>query len=150
MSKYNFKASLAKGQAGEKILLELWPELVRLAGTAADFVLPGGEAVECKADQYPMATTANMFIERYSDVQRGKVGGPWQSWGRGCQYFVYLYAADRTAFVFNVPDLIAYMEQQEKLGALKPVEIRNTRHTTIGYKVPRAALEHLVLKVLKG
>lgn len=149
MSKYGWKASLAKGIAGEKMLLELMPGLIRLAGKAADFVDNDGHAYEVKADQYPMAQTANLFIERYSDIDKGKIGGPWQAWGRGCKFFIYLYAQDRCAFVFETAELMKHIEGLEKTGAVKPVEIRNARHTTVGYKVPRESVAHLVKQTVR-
>lgn len=149
MSKYGWKSSLAKGKAGEEMLLQLWPELIKMDNKAADFLLPDGTAVELKSDSYNMIDTANYFIERYSDIDAGKPGGPWQSWGRGCKYFVYMYTQNKTAFVFHTTELMKAVEAMEATGKLKPVSIRNARHTTVGYKVPRQALEHLLIKVLK-
>jgi hypothetical protein len=149
VSKYGWKASLEKGVQGELKLVEMWPELTRLAGKAADFLLPDGTAVELKTDSYDMNETSNYFIERYSDVDKGKIGGPWQAFGRGATLFAYMYSKNAVVHVFKTTDVMKAVEAMEKAGTLKPVQIHNRSHVTVGYKVPRVALEHLLLKVLQ-
>lgn len=149
MSKYGWKSSLAKGKAGEELFMSLQPGLTKLDGKAADYIDQDGNAWELKSDQYPMASTANIFLERWSCLDTLKPGGPFQSFGRGCKFYAYLYAMDKVAFIYPVIGLMKFVEEQEKLGKLKPVYIKNARHTTVGYKLPRAAIEHLLIKVLK-
>lgn len=129
--------------------MKLRPGLTKLDGNAADYLDEDGNAWELKSDQYPMASTGNVFLERWSDLERLRPGGPFQSFGRGAKYYAYMYAQDRVAFVYLVTDLIAYIEAQEKINALRPKYIQNKRYTTVGYAIPRADIEHLLVKVLK-
>lgn len=144
MNKPNFKVDLAKGHAGEALLLKMWPELVHLDGKHADFMCPDFSTLEVKSDQYNMHETPNMFIERWSDVKAKKPGGPWQAFGRGTTYFAYLYAANKVCYVFKTHELIEFLEQQK----LAEIWVHNRSWVTVGYKVSRALVKHLVVKTL--
>lgn len=148
MGKPNFKVDLAKGQAGELLLLEMWPELVRLSGRHADYIAPDYTGLELKSDSYSMAKTANMFIERWSDVKAKKPGGPWQAFGRGSGYFAYMYMPDKTCFLFRTHELIAFLEPLIADKTLQSAVVRNIAWITLGYKVPRILVEHLVVRTL--
>lgn len=139
----HFHKDLAKGKAGEAAFAKLCPKLSRTDGRAGDFSTPDGVVVELKTDSYSMQATANFFIERYSSVDVGSPGGPWQAAAHGCKYFVYFYSTEGVAFVFDVQELIGQLEPL--LGTLKPVEIRNHRWTTVGFKVPREWLRPLTI-----
>lgn len=132
-----FKKSLAAGQAGEKAILALWPELQPLDGREGDFVLPDGKKVELKTDSYSHDKTGNFFIEVYSDVDKGKVGGPAQADMHNCFYFAYFFPSHGICYVFETKKLL---EQLKTVPLGRPVEIRNVRWTTVGHKVPRTLL----------
>lgn len=135
----NFQADLKRGQDGEKQFLALFTKLVGTDGRRGDIVAPDGK-IELKTDFYKLADTPNFFIERYSSVEVMSPGGPWQAKAHGCKYFVYYYAGDRQGYIFLTDDLVRELEVLEVAGRLKPVEVRNKKWTTVGYKVPRSLL----------
>lgn len=134
----NFQADLKRGQAGEADFLKMFSKLVGTDGRKGDIVAPDGK-IELKTDFYPMTQTPNFFIERYSSVEVLSPGGPHQAKLHGCKYFVYYYTSSKTGYVFLVDDLLQQLEKLEP--TLKPVEVRNRKWTTIGYKVQRELLK---------
>jgi hypothetical protein len=136
--KPKFHADLARGHKGEAAFLARFPGLMATDGKKGDLVAPDGSKIELKTDYYPMSKTVNYFIERFSSLETLSPGGPWQASKHGCDYFVYYYTVDKQGFVFKVADLVAQMEVLEK--TLTPVEVKNVRWTTLGYKVPRKLL----------
>lgn len=147
MKKSNFKSDLSTGHQGELLLLKLWPELVHLDGRKADFITPDFQTLELKSEKRSMAETENFFIEHWSDYDKKKMGGPWQALGRGASLFAIMFLPDETCFVFNTHELVSVLEA---MSGLKPVKIFNRGWITVGYKVPRKALEHLVVKVIQN
>jgi hypothetical protein len=142
MSKHYFKASLAKGDLGEAKLLKLFPALIKLDGRHGDLML-GDAKIELKTDFYDSNKTANFFIERYSDAAVGSPGGPWQAKAHGCQYFVYQFLNCGSGWVFSTDEVVTALDSI--ISTIKPVEVKNVRWTTIGFKVPRAELTPLCL-----
>lgn len=141
---HKFKNSLKVGKDGETLLHKLWPALERIDGRAGDFRLPNGEKLEVKSDTYNHDTTENFFMERWSDFDKKKPGGPWQALAHGCQNFFYWFPKNRIGYLFNTQELVDILELIEH--TLKPVMIENVRWLTIGYKVPRATLSKLWLR----
>lgn len=138
----NFQVDLKRGQQGERDFLGLYSRLVATDGRKGDIIAPDGK-IELKTDFYPMTQTPNFFIERYSSVEVLSPGGPWQAAAHGCKYFVYYYTVDKYGYVFEVD---ALLEQLQKLeSSFKPVEVRNKKWTTIGYKVPRELLKPIAV-----
>jgi len=136
----NFQADLKRGQQGEQDFLKLFTKLVGTDGRKGDILAPDGK-IELKTDFYPMSQTPNFFIERYSSIEVLSPGGPWQAKAHGCKYFVYYYTSDKQGFVFLVDDLIVQLEKVE--NSLKPIQVRNKKWTTVGYKVPRDIVKPL-------
>lgn len=134
----NFQADLNRGQRGELDFLKLFTKLVGTDGRKGDILAPDGK-IELKTDFYPMTSTPNFFIERYSSVEVLSPGGPWQAKAHGCKYFVYYYTVDGYGYIFETDSLIKQLEKLE--NNFKPVEVRNKKWTTIGYKVPRELLK---------
>jgi len=144
----NFKKDLLTGQAGELAIKALWPELELLHGKGADARLPNGELVELKTDTYDHAKTDNFFIEYMGNVDTGKFGGPWKAQKDGCQWFVYYFSNPGIAYVFSTEEMLAEMNAYLLKHNPKPIEIRNSRWTTLGWKVPRSLLSPV--RVLKN
>lgn len=138
----NFQADLKRGQQGEQDFLKLFTKLVGTDGRKGDIVAPDGK-IELKTDFYPMTTTPNFFIERFSSVEVLSPGGPWQAAAHGCKYFVYYYTTAGYGYIFDTQDLVQQLEKLE--GKLKPIEVKNRRWTTIGYKVPRELLKPIAV-----
>lgn len=145
MSIHSFAKSLAKGKLGEDLLNEVWPTLRRLDGRKADFVdTISGLRIELKSDSYNMEKTPNFFIEIWSDIDRHKVGGPWQALEHGSDLWIYMFQANRTMFIFEVATLVATLEKL--VDEYPRIEIPNKSWTTIGVKVPRERLSHIYEK----
>lgn len=140
----NFQTDLKRGQAGERDFLALFTKLVGTDGRKGDILAPDGK-IELKTDFYPMTSTPNFFIERYSSVEVLSPGGPWQAKAHGCKYFVYYYTVDGYGYIFDTDALVAQLEAMEATAKLKPAEVRNRKWTTVGYKVRREQLQPLAV-----
>lgn len=135
----NFQTDLKRGQQGEKDFLAMFGALVGTEGRKGDIMAPDG-LIELKTDFYPMSKTKNFFIERFSSVEVLSPGGPWQAKAHNCKYFVYYYTCNKTGFIWTVDSIVKQLEALE--SRLTPVEITNSRWTTIGYKVARGLLQY--------
>lgn len=136
MKHANFRNDLVRGQQGEAMFHLLFPDLQRLDGRAADFKAPNGETYEIKTDSY---TSGNYFIERWSDVEQKKAGGPWQSAEKQIDYYVYMFPKMARLYIFSVPDLVRQMEALPS-SAKRVVNVENKSWTTQGFLVK---IEHL-------
>ncbi len=123
-----------------------WP-LTRTDGKKGDFLTAQNELVELKSDKYDINSTSNLFIEWWSDIDKLKPGGPLQAKLHGAKYFVYFFVQNNTAFVYNTDQLCKRLLEID-LG--KPVEIRNVRWVTVGYKINRALLQPLFVLTSAG
>jgi hypothetical protein len=144
---YSWKEQLEKGTKAEELfLLRCHLELTPAETRDYDFTTPDGLRVELKTDFYGELRTPNFFIERWSVMEQGKPGGPWQSLGKNVDLYIYLYADTGSYFVFS--DLQALCTAVEKLN-LPVIPVRNKGYCGGGYKVPRTALSEL-FKHYKG
>ncbi len=91
-----------------------------------------------------MRKTSNFFMEYMSDALKGKFGGPYQSREHGVKWYVYMYPANRTYFIFEVDKLIEALDPIIK--KLTPVEINNRSWVTLGFKIPRELLKHVYIE----
>lgn len=141
--KPHFRNDLARGKNGEKAFAKLAALnghiLTATDGRSGDFVDSTGGKWELKTDSYAHDRTQNFFIERWSDWERKKPGGPFQAKEHGCTHFVYYFSNPGIAYVFLLDDLLAQLNKI-CLDAMTPVEIHNARWLTLGYKVPRNLL----------
>jgi hypothetical protein len=96
---FAFKAQLRAGQIGETLFEHAHRDnLVKLDGFEGDFLNKAtGQKLELKTDFYSMDATPNFFIERFSNVQTGTPGGPWQAKKHGADLFVYFYIPSLTS-----------------------------------------------------
>lgn len=144
---HDFKTSLAVGKAGESLIASILPDLIKLDSRKSDFAHKiTGELYELKTDSYDMDKTPNFFIEHWSDEKRGKLGGPRQSQKHGTKYFMYLFKKNSVMFIFDVDALVDWVNAN--IEKYKPIAIQNKTWVTIGYRIPRADLAHLVLDVV--
>lgn len=135
MKKANFKDDLGRGQKGETAFHSLYPHLTRLSGRGADFIDEStGETYEIKTDYYD---SPNFFMERWSDVDKGKPGGPWQSEEKKITYYVYLFIQQGELYIFSVKDLVSRLNEIKNPNARL---IQNRTWTTMGYIVPKKEL----------
>lgn len=140
---FGFARQKAVGQAGEARFLSHYQDVVRLDGRGADFAVNSGRTIELKSDSYTTEQTANFFMERWSDVDAGKPGGPFQALDKGLHYFVYAYASGE-CFWFLTTELVKFLEQTSAEYQYR--EIANRAWRGAGWLVPRERLAHLVVK----
>jgi hypothetical protein len=147
---FDFKTQLRVGRAGEKFLEKHWhlPVIKNPDIKGWDYQDSSGAKIELKSDQYEMGKTPNFFLERYSDMLKLSPGGPWQAHAKGATVFVYLYSANRIWYICrDIPALLAKLDVL--LVKDKGIQIPNRGYTTLGHKVPRAALaEHFTKEAL--
>lgn len=145
---HSFKESLIRGNNSEAVwmttFLKKYPEyaLLKTDGRSHDFVIvsPFGEfTLELKSDSFDMTKTENMFIERWSSVEGRKPGGPWQSQLKGVDLFCYYFTKQRIMLTANVNKLILALDELD-LKEKDLIPILNKGYTTMGWKVPRKAL----------
>jgi hypothetical protein len=149
---FNFKTQLKAGKLGELLYLQANAGSVTVSDKFDyDFNATSGGGIEIKTDFYSMDATKNFFFERYSDAAVKSPGGPWQSLKKGAHTFVYFYIPSLTYFTFDTAALVGRLEVL--IPTIKPFDVRNTTHTTQGYRVPRTDVIDLAtttrLKVVK-
>lgn len=141
--KFSFQQELSKGKKGEQWLLHHYHSpLLPYAAYDFDFLRADGKAVELKTDWYSLSGTEFFFMERWSDIERKKPGGPWQSAGKGADLFIYLFIRDGVYFEFE--DVRELRDRLNSLTrSLELIRIRNRGYEGGGYKVPIAKLADL-------
>lgn len=140
---WNMQKQLGVGAAGEALFLKHWPDKAvrHPVFKGPDFLDSKGRILEVKTDTYPMQKTPNFFMERWSDRESGKPGGPWQAHLKGATCFVYMFIGDRTWFVCeDLPQLCTELDGLIGAGKLRPKQVMNRGWITEGYAVPRVAL----------
>ena len=147
---WQFDKQLKVGKQGERLLLKEWPHPVRRRYedlTGVDFIDSHGTLIELKTDTHDPAATPNFFIERWSDVDSKRPGGPWQALEKGAHLLVYLYLPeDKTQKRWFVCKALESLTKriEDSAATLRPVRIPNKGWTTEGYLVPREWIKDLV------
>lgn len=138
-----FNEQLAKGERGEHFFLHHYHSpIIKYRWHTADFIDWEGSKIELKTDFYSLQDTEFMFMERYSDVDKRKPGGPWQSHKNGVDKFVYLFIRDGVYFEFeNMEKLLARLKKLTDKAPM--VYIKNPTYRAGGYKVRIADLEDI-------
>lgn len=140
----NFRTDLARGQVGEALFHKQFPHLTRLSGREADFIDENtGATYEIKTDSRSLAATPNFFMERWSDLEKQKPGGPWQALGKGITYFVYMFPVSNAIYIFDTATLVTALELLESPNKRN---IANRTWTTQGWLVPRSE----IIEIAKG
>jgi hypothetical protein len=141
MSTWFFKTQLRLGQMGEMMFEQAFQgKYEKLDGKGSDFRCTStGVGIELKTDFWSLASTPNFFIERWSDVEKKKPGGPWQALEKGSTRFYYFYVPDLTLFEFDTASLVSALEPI--IVSIKPFDVKNERWTTQGFRVPRELLK---------
>lgn len=147
MKVFDFQKQLKTGKTGEEEFHRLFPKLKKLDGRKGDFELPNGKKLELKTDNYSPIKTSNFFMEVFSDFEKGKLGGPWQSQSHGSSIFVYKYSESDKCYWFVVDSLVKFLE--ENLTKYKHCSIMNKGWFGVGLLVPRTDLIHLETGVPK-
>lgn len=145
---FDFREQLAVGDMGEKDFKKAYQVLEpkkSQVDLAYDFILKDKKRVELKTDSYPMDKSPNFFMETVSDIQSGKLGGPFRAYKDGIEYFVYYFIEDCTYFWFETKKLHDALEALIASGKYQLKSIKNKGWTAEGYAIPREALRSVVL-----
>lgn len=131
---FDFKAQLSKGNKGEHWIKNHYHSpVVKYKERDFDFIRDDGARVEVKTDWYNLSSTEFFFMERWSDVDSKKPGGPWQSEGKA-DVFIYLFIRDGVYFEFE--DIGALVQRLRKLTkGQKLIKVQNKGWCGGGYKV---------------
>jgi hypothetical protein len=137
---FNFKSQNNIGLVGEKLFIEVYKSLgaAKTDGRIHDIILENNETVEVKTDTYSMEATPNFFMERVSNMNNGKPGGPWRAAEDGINHFVYLFLQDKAFFWFEPKGLVEFLDSL--IISMKPKYINNGSYATMGFAIPREAL----------
>jgi len=145
MSKiFRFNDQLRVGTIGEDIFKKNYPaELEEYEGRICDFKCKEtGKLIEIKTDTYDATKTENFFFERYSNEEKETPGGPWRAKKDRIDIFCYVFA--KNGYCYEFGDVKALVKRLDWLiKKIKPTGVKNPGYRTIGYKVPRAAVEDL-------
>ena len=138
----DFRKDLPFGLEAEQAFLSAYAPFIEKANLddlrAVDFSIFGTEVLlELKADRY---TSGNVFLERWSDKEAKKPGGPWKAYLDGATYLAYWLVNQGVWYFFDTEALLACLDGLD----LKPYEkeVRNRGYCTFGYAIP--------VKLLKG
>lgn len=146
---FSWKNQLRVGQDGEHLILNGYHSpLVFSHNLNYDFTrLRDGAKIEVKTDTYSMEATENFFFERWGNEADKKPGGPWRSRKHRLDIFIYFFVRDGIYFEFtDIKLLCTVIDKYIKKHKLKPIPIKNRTYITVGYKVPRKAVEALYIE----
>lgn len=151
MSKvFSFKDQLKIGNVHEQQFLKHYHSpIVKHGEFAYDFRrIIDGKRIELKSDTYDMNKTPNMFMEVWSDFEKKKPGGIWQSKEKKVDIFIYHFPKNFTYFEFNLKELIKELQKtadkyNERGGF---IYVRNNGWTTAGFTISREKLRHLFVE----
>lgn len=149
MKVYGWKQQLKIGEEGELLFRDLWysnfqNQLIKSTVRDYDFLTQDGLKVELKSDNYDPAKTPNFFFERFSVLAQQKPGGPWQSYEKGADLFIYQFVLTSEAYIFrNIPELIETIDYLVHEHALKPRKVANKTYFASGYAIERTLFKHL-------
>ena len=141
---WDFKVQLQCGERGEELFMERYPRKLEIfPGREYDFTVKSSrEKLELKTDTYNLEKSPNFFFERYSDVHRKTLGGPWRAYGDEVDIFCYYFVRHNIWFEFrNLQALVERLEVLTKNQGL--VYIKNRGWVSAGFKVPRDSLSDL-------
>lgn len=141
---FEWKTQFNKGKQGEADFIHLYrggalqPSEIR----AYDYDRrEDGARIELKADQYPIESTPNFFIERWSVFEQQKPGSLWQSVSKA-DVFIYWFAKSGVYFEFeNIQAAITQVEALIIEHNLQPVYVQNRGYRGMGYRVKRVLLK---------
>jgi len=142
---HEFRKDLKRGDKGEQLLLRVYKNLSLDSQEGHDLIdKTTGVTIELKTDYYFMNRTSNFFIEKFSDDNNYKLGGPWRSLKHNTDVFAYMFIKDKIIFLFSdikalVDRAEEYLRVKEGLGQLGEIKkfIPNKGYNTIGYTIPR-------------
>jgi len=154
---HRWKKKLRQGKEGENLLIKTYPNLFRLYEEGNEYdldIIPTDKTLEVKTEYYSIVAghprySPNFFMEIISDIQSGKLGGPYRAAKDGIDYFLSLFILDRAIFWFNdVPTLAQRVESLSSNFVVK--NVMNEGWITQGYAMPRELFKDLFIQIPLG
>lgn len=140
MRTFDFHEQLRQGHLGEDLFSRAYPNFIRTDGRKHDLIcIVTGKTVEVKYETRTTNKTGNVFVERWSDWDRKKEGGPWQS---NADYYCFWFS-DGEHFIFETDEFRKMAEQLIAKFKWKIHEIQNDGYVTKGYPIPRKMFEEI-------
>ena len=145
---FNFQRQLIVGNKGEELFKNNYHDgklqKIDSKSPIGDFITEKGKIIELKTDTYPLSRTPHFFIEQYSNLDKKSPGGPWRTFLKGADLFVYLFATDSVYYQFDdLYLLVNTLDEMIKKKKLKPHRVVNTTWITTGFKIERESLSSL-------
>lgn len=141
---FTFKKQLDIGAKGEEFFLECYKDKASKSDGRKFDLFYDGKSVELKTDTYPLEKTPNFFMEQFGSINDNKLGGPWRAAKDGVEFFVYLYANDRTFYWFETKELVKFLD--EYIKGKRGRTVANKGYITLGFLVPRLDCKHLAIR----
>ncbi len=141
---FSFETQNEIGKLGELAFAARYPKVSRKGLKECDFELPDGTWAELKTDSRPAKATENFFFEAFGNLERNIPGGPWQAYGKGADYLVYVFACG-AEYWFNCAALVEFLDKTEDEWEVK--QVQNTSWSAAGLLVPISRIAHLFLEV---
>lgn len=140
----SFVEDLNRGKKGEQSFYDKYAHcLTPLNSRGADFELnKSGELLELKTDYYQHDLYNNFIFEIGSDT--GTPGGAQKALNDGCSYLAYYFINDEILYVFNVRQLLKFLDKNK--DKYKIHTRLNRGYSTLYQKIPRDDVKHLYLE----
>lgn len=143
---FSFNKEFSKGLKGEDIFIQCYKDKNARKSDTRDYdlLIKKDTKIELKTDYRSMESTPNIFIERWSDMDAKKPGGPYQSYEKGVFIFIYFFIIDMTFIWFKTLDLKNFIDKNK--NTLYSRKIRNMNYNGFGYLVPRDKIQDIIIK----
>ena len=141
---FTFKKQLDVGAKGEDFFLDCYGNKASKSDGRKFDLFFDGKSVELKTDTYPIEKTPNFFMEKLGNVESNKIGGPWRAADDGVDYFVYLFASNKTFYWFETKKLVKFLDEYTK--GKRGRTVANRGYVTLGFLVPRLECKAVTLR----
>lgn len=142
MSKsFNFDTQFSKGEKWEiTILLKYFPIFIKSKVRAYDlFDVERFLKIELKSeDDYSIWNTNNFFIERFSNIKTGTLGGVFRAYKDNVDYICHYFPIDNCEFWFSISEFYNAVTKLE--SNYKLIKVKNKNYSTGGYIIPRSEI----------
>jgi hypothetical protein len=139
------KESLAKGEAGEQLLMSVYPHgLLHYRHREFDFIRDDFKSIELKSDGKASTATGNFFFERWTVSKSRKPGSIWISAEHKVDIFLYFFIGDRILYECeDIPRLVHRVEAAVRNAQMPLKVIQNYGWHGEGWAVPIADVADL-------
>jgi len=109
-----------------------------------DFKIDNGKFIELKSDAH---ITKNFFIELTSNTNKGTIGGPYQAYRHGSDYYMFWFTEleNQPLFSFKTEDLLLWLKDNKDKYWKTKVKNKHDygQYSSEGIVVPRVDLSEV-------